>query len=158
MADADPLAWPRERLRQKRKASEISVPEELGHEAALATPSGSRHVFCSREARYHLVPTYQRDCLRVGERIPGPALILEAYTTTVVTDRLGCVWDGRYGRRGSVANMTPARIPKADTPQSRLRPEAEAPNRFNCCVLGNNFLQLQLKAAHNKQVALGIDL
>ena len=90
VADADPLAWPRERLKEKHKEAEASMLQELDAEASTAKPSGSRAMYCSQQCRYQLVPTYFRNDLQVGERVPGPAIIVEAYTTTVVTESFDC--------------------------------------------------------------------
>ena len=90
VADADPLAWPRERLKEKRKEADASMLQELDVESPTATPSGSRAMYCSQTCQYQLVPTYFRKELQVGERIPGPAIILESYTTTIVTESFDC--------------------------------------------------------------------
>ncbi|CAE7031952.1 unnamed protein product [Symbiodinium sp. CCMP2592] len=90
VADADPLAWPRERLKEKRKEADASMLHELDAEAPTAKPSGSRAMYCSQQCKYRNVPTYFRNDLQVGERVPGPAIIVEAYTTTVVTESFDC--------------------------------------------------------------------
>ena len=82
VADADPLAWPQERLRaQKHEKSSMLRDGQLG---TLAQAFGKR--IC--EDSESLV--YRRGDLKLGELIRGPALITETYTTTVVTASFDC--------------------------------------------------------------------
>ncbi len=48
--------------------------------------SGTRELFDADRTDFVTAPVYQRDDLAPGLTLPGPALILEAQTTTVVTD------------------------------------------------------------------------
>ena len=48
-------------------------------------PIGTRQLFDSQKATFRGVPVYRRDDLEVGMCVPGPALIVEPQTTTVVS-------------------------------------------------------------------------
>ena len=58
---------------------------EVG-EVAAANPSGERKLFDADRTDFVTAPVYQRDDLAPGMALPGPALIMEAQTTTAVTD------------------------------------------------------------------------
>jgi len=47
----------------------------------------SRRIFDAREQRFVDAQVYQRDELQSGDRIDGPAVIIERETSTVVTSR-----------------------------------------------------------------------
>ena len=82
VADADPLAWPQERLREQRHEKGCMLRD--GRLGAVATAFGKR--IC--ENKDCLV--YRRSDLKLGELIRGPAIITEAHTTTVITESFEC--------------------------------------------------------------------
>ena len=86
VADADPLAWPRERLHAKQKLSEQSIL----HSGAQGVPAKSiaKRVIFENQQLEHLV--YSRSDLQVGDFIPGPAVICEPYTTTIFSQYFDC--------------------------------------------------------------------
>ncbi len=49
-----------------------------------ATPAGTRRVFEPKRGKWQNVPVYEREALRPGARVQGPALIIEDQTTVVV--------------------------------------------------------------------------
>jgi len=67
--------------------TEVEPPKPLPGQRAGGTvkPSGAREVWDPDEGRVISVATYARSAIKPGVRVPGPALILEAGTTTFVT-------------------------------------------------------------------------
>jgi N-methylhydantoinase A len=53
--------------------------------------SESRRIYDAREQRFVDAAVYQRDDLQVGDRVDGPAVIIETETSTVVTSRYRAV-------------------------------------------------------------------
>jgi N-methylhydantoinase A len=68
-------------------STETDTPKSLSAARASAAPkpSGAREVWDPAEGRMLSVATYARASMKPGARIPGPALILEAGTSTLVT-------------------------------------------------------------------------
>ncbi|MCP5149284.1 MAG: hydantoinase/oxoprolinase family protein [Ectothiorhodospiraceae bacterium] len=54
---------------------------------SVATASGERSVLDTGTGEYRSVPVYRRDALVAGNRIEGPAVVVEKDTTTVVSAR-----------------------------------------------------------------------
>lgn len=63
--------------------------------AELASPSGTRDVFDPAKQDFVTAGVYERDDLRLGDRLQGPALIVESQTTTYVTSVFNARIDGR---------------------------------------------------------------
>jgi N-methylhydantoinase A len=63
------------------------LPRPLGSPRRAAAPraSGAAEIWDAAEGRSVSVPTYRRSALKSGVSLPGPALILEAGTSTFVT-------------------------------------------------------------------------
>lgn len=59
----------------------------------LAQASGTRHIFDAASNQDIAVPTYHRDHLHPGLRLSGPAIILEAGTSTFVSARFDAACD-----------------------------------------------------------------
>jgi N-methylhydantoinase A len=57
-------------------------------------PSGTRSVFDTTHSEFRDVPVYARADLAPGTTIPGPAVITEAQTTTIVSSRFNATIDG----------------------------------------------------------------
>ena len=93
VADADPLTWPRERHAKQQGTlgkSILSHSSGEGKEEKTAKRKalGKRFVYDKQQEVEHLV--YQRSELLVGDFIPGPAVICEDYTTTIVSEAFNC--------------------------------------------------------------------
>ena len=89
VADADPLAWPRERLHAKQgSVLDKSILHSSGVEVTAREALGKRFVYDKHQEVEHLV--YQRSDLLAGDFIPGPAVICEDYTTTIVSEAFNC--------------------------------------------------------------------
>ena len=58
-----------------------------------ASPKATRRVFDAGEAARLDYGVHDRKSLRTGDRVKGPALIVEAQTTTVVTARFDAYID-----------------------------------------------------------------
>jgi len=65
--------------------AEAPQPLPALRSGAAAKPSGAREVWDPGESRHISVATYARSAIKPGARVPGPALILESGTTTLVT-------------------------------------------------------------------------
>ncbi|HIK45851.1 MAG TPA: hydantoinase B/oxoprolinase family protein [Leptolyngbyaceae cyanobacterium M65_K2018_010] len=77
--------------------------------------------------RWHQVPVYHRDDLCPGDRIPGPALIIEATSTTVVEPG----WWGTVNSKGHLILKAEVRLrPEAQPEGSQKRPLALDPSPF----------------------------
>ena len=63
-----------------------ACPQPTGEDPPPAAQV-ERALFDSQDTAYGPVPVYRRDALALGMRIPGPALIVEPQTTTVVSPR-----------------------------------------------------------------------
>ena len=93
VADADPLAWPQERLRAQKISQKSMLQTDAKGTlapAAAATACGKRRVYDGKEAKEVEYPVYLRAHLPVGALVCGPAVITEAYTTTIVTETFDC--------------------------------------------------------------------
>lgn len=66
-------------------ATEAPKPLAAARSSAAPKPSGAREVWDPAEGRMLSVATYARASMKPGARIAGPALILEAGTSTLVT-------------------------------------------------------------------------
>ncbi len=66
-------------------STETPEPLRAARTSAAPKPSGAREVWDPAEGRMMSVATYARAAMKPGARIPGPALILEAGTSTLVT-------------------------------------------------------------------------
>jgi len=68
-------------------STETTAPKELPATRSGGTlkPSGAREVWDAADGRAVSVPTYSRSALKPGARVSGPALILEAGTSTFVS-------------------------------------------------------------------------
>ena len=68
-------------------SSEVEPPASAGQPdgGAKVESVGRRSLFDSDRTDYEDVPVYERAALSPGATIPGPALITEAQTTTVVS-------------------------------------------------------------------------
>eukprot|EP00438_Fugacium_kawagutii_P035423 Skav228211 [mRNA] locus=scaffold5334:4059:7362:- [translate_table: standard] len=88
VADADPLTWPRERLRAKQKVEGSML--HSGGEGALAKSNTARLIYDKGQVEMveHLV--YSRSDLKVGDFVRGPAVICEAFTTTIFPESFDC--------------------------------------------------------------------
>ena len=67
-------------------------------EKRAPAPDGSRSFFDGRAGSHVDVPTYRRERLAAGVRVPGPAIIAEDETSTFITasfdasiDAAGCI-------------------------------------------------------------------
>ena len=60
-----------------------------------ATPEGHRHILCDVTGAWCDVPTYAREALAPGDQLAGPALIVEAQTTTLVSADFSAKVDAR---------------------------------------------------------------
>ena len=60
-----------------------------------ATPEGHRHILCDVTGAWCDVPTYAREALAPGDYLTGPALIVEAQTTTLVSADFSAKVDAR---------------------------------------------------------------
>ena len=82
----------------------VAEPATVGGAPAA---NGTRKLFNTRTADYEKVPVYARDTLSPGMRIPGPAIVSESQTTTVVAPDFDAHVDGRgyiiLERRGALA-------------------------------------------------------
>ena len=82
----------------------VAEPATVGGAPAA---NGTRKLFNTRTADYEKVPVYARDSLSPGMRIPGPAIVSESQTTTVVAPDFDAHIDGRgyiiLERRGAPA-------------------------------------------------------
>lgn len=83
------LSWS---LRVAAPAPSTAVLPAFGEERA-ASPSGARDVFDAGAANRLSYAVYDREALNAGDRITGPALIVESQTTTVVTERFNAALD-----------------------------------------------------------------
>jgi len=74
------------------------TPPPVPEAAAVEAPDvdGSRPVFDAERTDFIDTAVYARDRLMPGMRIPGPALITEDQTTTVVSDRYDAVINGLH--------------------------------------------------------------
>jgi N-methylhydantoinase A len=70
----------------------VAEPATVGGAPAA---NGTRKLFNTRTADYEKVPVYARDTLSPGMRIPGPAIVSESQTTTVVAPDFDAHIDGR---------------------------------------------------------------
>jgi N-methylhydantoinase A len=77
-----------------RDVTPSTAPQTGSVEAAAAR--GSRPVFDAERTDYVDTAVYAREQLAPGMRIPGPALITEDQTTTVVSDRFDAVINGLH--------------------------------------------------------------
>ena len=77
-----------------RDETPSTAPQTGSVEAAAAR--GNRPVFDAERTDYVDTAVYARDQLAPGMRIPGPALITEDQTTTVVSDRFDAVINGLH--------------------------------------------------------------
>ena len=77
-------------------ATRQQPPPRMAEVAAMAGPpaSGERPLFDADRTDFVTAPVYQRDDLAPGMTLPGPALIAEAQTTTVVTAHFQARVDG----------------------------------------------------------------
>ena len=66
-------------------STETPEPLRAARTSAAPKASGAREVWDPAEGRMLSVATYARAAIKPGARIPGPALILEAGTSTLVT-------------------------------------------------------------------------
>ncbi|HXZ06783.1 MAG TPA: hydantoinase/oxoprolinase family protein [Paraburkholderia sp.] len=63
---------------------EHHATDRLDAAGAPALPAGSRRWYDAQHEQWREVPVYARDALTSGQSIPGPAIVTEAGTTTVV--------------------------------------------------------------------------
>ncbi|MGE5510511.1 MAG: hydantoinase/oxoprolinase family protein [Bacteroidota bacterium] len=75
-------------------ASEPPATLRAARSASPPRPSGAREVWDTDEGRAVSVATYQRSAIKPGSRLQGPALILEAGTSTFVTAAFEASVDG----------------------------------------------------------------
>lgn len=66
-------------------STETPEPLRAARTSAAPRPSGAREVWDPAEGRMLSIATYARASIKPGARIPGPALILEAGTSTLIT-------------------------------------------------------------------------
>ncbi len=69
-------------------ATKLPAPNPVGETAPAGTapePAAQRPLFDPQAMEHVTVPVYRRDDLQPGVKIPGPALIVEDQTTTVVS-------------------------------------------------------------------------
>ena len=88
VADADPLAWPRERLQARQKLTEQSMLHSSGEQGVPKRSNTVRVVYDNDQQLEHEV--YFRSDLGVGDFIRGPAVICEPYTTTICSNSFDC--------------------------------------------------------------------
>ncbi len=74
-----------------------------------AVPSGARTLTLGQDARRVAASTYRRLDLKPGDRIPGPALIVEPQTTTFVSEAFDAAIDGA-GNIVMTGNTAPDRL------------------------------------------------
>ncbi|HVY42289.1 MAG TPA: hydantoinase/oxoprolinase family protein [Hyphomicrobiaceae bacterium] len=75
-------------------ASEPPAKLRAARSASPPRPSGAREVWDTDEGRAVSVATYERSAIKPGSRLQGPALILEAGTSTFVTAAFEASIDG----------------------------------------------------------------
>ncbi len=77
-------------------ATPAAPPQPLGPspEARAAKANGTRSLFFGRLGERREVPCYRRDDLRPGDALDGPALIVEAQTTSYVAPGFTAALDG----------------------------------------------------------------
>ena len=74
----------------RSQLAEISPVAPVGSEAPRSGGE-TRRIFDAREQRFVDAAVYQRDTLRAGDRVPGPAVIIESETSTIVTSRYDAI-------------------------------------------------------------------
>jgi N-methylhydantoinase A len=79
-------------------APKLEIPPLPATRGAGAEPIGDRSVFFSRGEPGRDVPVYERDSLRSGDQLRGPAIVQERETTIVLRPD----WDATVGDDGSV--------------------------------------------------------
>lgn len=85
--DIEIMSWSVQVRSELRQSARVE-PAEAGAARASAEV---RRIFDAREQRFVDAAVYQRDDLKSGDRIDGPAVIIERETSTVVTSRYQAV-------------------------------------------------------------------
>jgi len=80
------------------KAAPEPAPLAAAAEGAYAEPKATRELFDPAKQDFVTAGVFERDSLEPGARVAGPALIVEAQTTTVVTS----VFDAAIDSRGYI--------------------------------------------------------
>jgi N-methylhydantoinase A len=93
-APIEVLSWQVRAAIETWQPADDSPPARPGP-VAIARPVGERAVFDGEEAGFRGYAVYRRDDLAHGDRLTGPALIIEDETTTVVTASFAAHVDGR---------------------------------------------------------------
>ncbi len=76
------------------KAAEPPRPVPPCPESRAARSNGTRSLFFGRPGERREVPCYRREDLRPGDALDGPALIVEAQTTSYVAPGFAAAVDG----------------------------------------------------------------
>ncbi|MEO0820731.1 MAG: hydantoinase/oxoprolinase family protein [Pseudomonadota bacterium] len=76
----------------------VPAPEPLAPVAPAAAPApvGTRAVFDTAERAWRDLPVYDRAALAPGARLPGPALVVEDATSTLITARFDATVDSGH--------------------------------------------------------------
>ena len=80
------------------KPAEVESSETTGTPPETPAPEGTRQWFDPDAEQFVTVPVFQRDSLRPGQRISGPAVIVEIDTATIVST----VFDAEVDPQGNL--------------------------------------------------------
>jgi N-methylhydantoinase A len=72
-------------------AETTTMPETKPY---LPHPTGTRRVFDAEQGKWETVPVFQRGLLHPGAEFPGPAIVVEDETTTIVTGKFNARVNG----------------------------------------------------------------
>ena len=131
---------------------EARLPSALTRARAAPLPSGAlpspdRHTTLRhRGKRYDDVPVFERETLRSGARIDGPALIAEAIATIVIDPgfQLECRSDGiLIARRVALASFEPAAPLEAPSTAA-----SDLPDPVTLEVMSNAFMSIAEQMGH----------
>jgi N-methylhydantoinase A len=89
--DVEVLTWALTLSAPVEDPQPVSQPTTEGRPEAI----GERRLFNTRTADFEAVPVYARQTLLPGMHIPGPAIVSESQTTTVVARGFDARVDGR---------------------------------------------------------------
>lgn len=97
------LNWAVEVASVRHDTEGCSMPRHV----TRAKPTDQRNIFCDVTGQWRSADVFDRNCLRPGDKLTGPALIIEPQTTTLVSadfdatvDDAGNIWlDRQTGRQ-----------------------------------------------------------
>ena len=85
--DVEIMNWS---VQVRSQLDQVMPVDPLDQETARASDE-NRRIFDAREQRFVEATVYQRDALQAGDLIPGPAVIIERETSTIVTSRYDAI-------------------------------------------------------------------